>query len=172
MVNMSNKQIIGIYCIHNKRNNKRYIGRSLNINRRFTGHYSSLTGGTHGNFYLQSEWDLYGEGCFEFIILEQCEPEQLMELEEKYITLYSSTIDKHGYNLTLGGDDTKHIKIMDNIKVPLKHFGYNEVFLDDVDNSYYMRTKQVECNNNQGYITLPKHWIGKKVRVLLLENIE
>lgn len=101
-------KIIGIYCIRNKINDKRYIGRSLEMQRRWEMHRKELNSNTHKNDYLQNAWNKYGEDNFEFEILELCEADRLDELEIHYIKKYGTFNNKEkGYNLQSGGNFSK-----------------------------------------------------------------
>lgn len=92
----------GIYCIENKTNGKKYIGKSVNIQKRWKEHKSQLCNGTHVNSYLQHSWDKYGEFAFEFSIIEECAEGDLNDREKYWIEFYNSF--NNGFNLTLGGD--------------------------------------------------------------------
>lgn len=46
-------KIIGIYCIENLNNNKKYIGKSIDCEKRLIQHASDLRRGNHDNVYLQ-----------------------------------------------------------------------------------------------------------------------
>jgi group I intron endonuclease len=81
--------ISGVYEIKNKLNNHRYIGSSVNILSRFSGHKYDLHKNKHHSTYLQRAWNKYGESNFEFNILETCEPvkDTLLFIEQKYLDL-------------------------------------------------------------------------------------
>ena len=100
---MTRKVVCGIYMILNKINNKVYIGQSIDIYKRWTGHRKSLRDNIHDNKHLQSSWNKYGEDNFEFIILCECEREKLNELEEYYVHSYESKYPSFGYNKNMGG---------------------------------------------------------------------
>ena len=70
----------GIYQIYNPINNKRYIGSSINIQRRLKEHKRNLRGGYHHNQHLQNAWNKYTDVLI-FEPLEYCEPEYLLDLE-------------------------------------------------------------------------------------------
>lgn len=75
----------GIYQIKNKINNKFYIGSSDFIRRRWREHTTSLNGNKHCNNYLQFSWNKYGADAFEFLILENCNSDKLIEREQIWI---------------------------------------------------------------------------------------
>lgn len=93
--------MVGIYAIKNIVNNKIYIGSSNNIKRRFIKHKTELRKKKHCNKYLERAFHKYGENEFDFIILELCELENIIEREIYYIQLYKSLEREYGYNLTI-----------------------------------------------------------------------
>jgi group I intron endonuclease len=101
------KAIVGVYCIRNLINNKRYIGQTVNAWRRFNDHISSLNRGDHKNFHLQQSWNKYGEKSFDFSVLEACEVSVLDEKERYYISLHKTMDYNLGYNQDGGGNRGK-----------------------------------------------------------------
>lgn len=79
----------GIYSIHNKLTNDRYIGSSTDIRSRVTAHLISVTGNNNSraNKNLLSDVRKYGVDKFEIEILETCEDNKstISFLECKYI---------------------------------------------------------------------------------------
>jgi group I intron endonuclease len=58
----------GIYLIRCRANGYCYVGKSVNIERRWNQHADALNGGTHHNRRLQRDWNLYGPNAFAFQI--------------------------------------------------------------------------------------------------------
>lgn len=77
--------MIGIYRIKNLVNNKCYYGSSKNIEKRWLRHKNELNKKTHINCVLQRAWDKYGEDNFLFEIVEECDSNILLEVEQKYL---------------------------------------------------------------------------------------
>lgn len=75
----------GIYKILNTKNGKCYIGSAVYIATRIATHRSSLRKNKHQSRHLQASWNKYGGWFFEFIILERCEKDKLVEREQFYI---------------------------------------------------------------------------------------
>lgn len=96
----------GVYQIFNPYNNKRYIGSSINVEKRFKQHKSSLRGNRHHNKHLQNAWNKYKDILI-FEPLEYCEPEYLLELEQYYIDFYNSADRRFGYNIDAIADHAK-----------------------------------------------------------------
>lgn len=94
--------MIGIYCITNIVNNKKYIGYSIDISRRWTTHRRDLRNNKHENSHLQHAQNKYGVDAFEYSIIEECDREHLKEREIYWIAFYDSK--NSGYNLSDGGD--------------------------------------------------------------------
>jgi group I intron endonuclease len=99
-----------IYCIENKLNNKKYIGKTVkdNHNIRWHEHKLRLKRNIHSNSYLQNSWNKDGEENFAFWIIETCQKEQLFEREIYWINSFNTFIN--GYNLTKGGEGNLGMK--------------------------------------------------------------
>lgn len=63
----------GVYAIVNSLDNKKYIGSTGTLRKRFRQHYSALIKGEHVNCYLQRAVNKFGIDKFYFIVLERCE---------------------------------------------------------------------------------------------------
>jgi len=96
--------ISGIYTIGNVIDNKVYVGKSTNIDRRLSRHERDLDAGKHKNTHLQQAWTKHGKHNFVFFRLELCEEHLLNEKERHWIKHYNSDDKKFGYNKTKGGD--------------------------------------------------------------------
>lgn len=82
-------KIIGIYKIESKIKPERiYIGSSINIGNRWTCHLSNLRLNKHGSMKLQNHCNKYGIDDLIFKIITQCEREDLIRMEQKYIDFY------------------------------------------------------------------------------------
>lgn len=94
-----------IYKIESNVNKKVYIGLSFRLKRRWYEHQFELKKGTHGNKHLQSHYDKHGGDVFDYSIVWQgeCEPEELFNKEQHYITLYNSFDKTKGFNMNKGG---------------------------------------------------------------------
>lgn len=83
-------RISGIYEIRCINNDRRYIGRSINLGVRFSQHLFYLVTHQHGNKILQDDFDRYGYEHFSFSVLELCETDLLSVAEAKWIASYPS----------------------------------------------------------------------------------
>lgn len=105
--------MVGIYKIKNIVTNKEYLGSSKEIEVRFKRHLRDLKNGKHHNTHLQRSWDKYGEDNFKFQIIEECEIDDLLNMEQHYLDM---NID--GYNIgktTSGGDNISNHPDRDDI---------------------------------------------------------
>ena len=92
-----------IYKITNKVNGKLYIGQTIYpLSYRYTNHLSDARNGR--GYAMASAIRKYGEKNFKIELIEECDEDQLNDLEIKYIKKYNS-VTPNGYNLTHGGDD-------------------------------------------------------------------
>lgn len=87
----------GIYQIVNTENKKRYIGSSVNIDRRFGKHLRTLRSNSHANRYLQNAYN-QNPSVFKFFILELCEIKELLLVEQKYLNILFDD-QKNCYNI-------------------------------------------------------------------------
>lgn len=107
LIDITGQKNRGIYKIVNKCNNKYYVGRTNDFDKRWKKHKSDLNKNRHPNDMLQHSWNKYGENNFEFIIVE-CSNDCLLRLEQKYLTIAENEQDKC-YNLnfnSLYGNDS------------------------------------------------------------------
>ena len=92
-----------VYIFRNKTNEKVYIGKTNNVDRRQIEHISKSKTSNNGHFYNAIR--KYGFDSFEMDILAECENEEQAYLKEiDYIKLYKSNDKTFGYNSTLGGE--------------------------------------------------------------------
>ncbi len=75
----------GIYEILNTASGKRYIGQSVDIQRRWKEHRKTLRRGISHQPHLQSAWNKYGESAFQFSILGLCAPRDLTYFEQAWM---------------------------------------------------------------------------------------
>lgn len=91
-----------VYMILNKKNNKMYIGSTVDQEKRFRSHLNGLRGNYHDNRKLQQAFDEYGEENFTFRVLcETGSTEERFQLEADIIQSLKTYLN--GYNLTVDG---------------------------------------------------------------------
>ena len=90
--------MIGIYLITNKVNGKKYVGQSIDIERRWKSH---IIASKKSELHIHRAIRKYGIDNFDFSILEECSVDKLDEREIYWI----SELDTYnnGYNMTIGG---------------------------------------------------------------------
>ena len=87
----------GVYAVLNTKNGQRYVGASVYIEKRFSGHIRRLQRGDHQNKKLQAAWDEFGN-VFYLEILEECSRTVHREREKYWIATLDSC--ENGYNST------------------------------------------------------------------------
>lgn len=95
------KSDCGIYCITNLLNNKKYIGQSIQISKRWQQH-RRCNGLSHHSAIAQAILK-YGVENFKFEVLEYCSPEDLNN-REAYYAEHLNTYAPNGYNINVAGE--------------------------------------------------------------------
>lgn len=100
----------GIYKIENIKNNKKYIGSSKNIEKRFRDHKKNLETGKHHSIKLQRAWNkTKNKNIFSFEVIEEVKDiKNLKKREQYYIDLYDAYYN--GYNCSLKVDNPSYTK--------------------------------------------------------------
>lgn len=89
----------GVYMIHNTLHNKKYIGSTKDINRRFKTHKRELEMGSHNNRKMQKDYDEAGPNQFIYTVLERDLDESMLTAYEKYyMYIHDSIVMYKGYN--------------------------------------------------------------------------
>lgn len=171
----------GIYLITNKKTGQKYVGQSVNIEKRWRKHCSLSN--NYENSYIDSSIRKYGKSMFKLDILEVLPKNQdvLNEREIFWIEKYGTFKNKSHYNLTSGGKSLigenhpmygKHlseeskIKISNSLKgTPLSEKARQKLFERKGDNhpmygkqfSDEIRIKMSQSRNNMGYYRVSKH---------------
>lgn len=88
----------GVYCIFCHANGKLYIGSAMRPVNRKSEHFSGLRLNKHHSSYLQHSWNKYGDGVFSFVLLENTDEDNLLELEQEYIDIFLACDKRYGFN--------------------------------------------------------------------------
>ena len=89
----------GVYRIRCKRNGMIYVGSAGNLQARWDLHRRKLRAGLHHNPHLQNAWKVYGESCFEFVVLQYVELGRLLDTEQLWIDRTGCTDRRIGFNI-------------------------------------------------------------------------
>lgn len=159
-------KISGIYKIINKVDGKYYVGSSCGIINRWYIHKYQLNKNIHTNDRLQNTWNKYGENNFEFLIIEKCKPEQLLVIEQKYLTIAKKE-KIFSYNLSFIADKIEmteeirvkiSIKTKERLKDKTKHPKYDKKIYklyNRITNEVFLGTRQdfiLKYNDKNGSI--------------------
>jgi group I intron endonuclease len=106
----------GVYLIRNVKNQRIYIGSSENVYHRKKEHWWTLRAGKHHSQKLQADWNVYGEDCFEFVVVRlTSNDKEIKNLEESLIEKLNAV--QSGYNTLVYS--TRPIKIRCEIHVSI-----------------------------------------------------
>lgn len=111
-----------IYKILCKSSNKFYIGSATWYSKRKDKHLWGLRNGKHCNPYLQNAWNKYTESDFEFIVIEQCTAENLLEKEQYWLDNTKCYDRNIGYNISKLASSKKGTKMPDSAKKKIGDF--------------------------------------------------
>ena len=73
----------GVYVIRNLENGRRYVGSSIDIERRRREHERHLSTGRHHSKFLQRSWNKSGASAFEFKTILHCSPDMCVFYEQR-----------------------------------------------------------------------------------------
>ena len=91
------ERISGVYAIIHRPSGRAYVGSSKDVLRRWYGHVASLRNGRHYSSGLLEAWLLDGISAFAFVVLEQCEPKQLLEREQSWYDAFPDLFNGSRY---------------------------------------------------------------------------
>lgn len=103
----------GIYFLINIENGKLYIGQTVNLRTRISGHFTNLKNGTHCNRHLQYAFNSSGKDSFYPYVAEFCSIEKLTEREQFWIDFFG--IDRI-YNLAPAAGSCLGVKHTDETR--------------------------------------------------------
>lgn len=107
----------GVYTITNIITHKIYVGSTKDsFKRRWALHLFHLKNNRHDNRYLQNSWNKYGESAFKFEILEECDSEFCISLEQYWMNMLNSCNRNFGYNILCKAGSSVGIKRTDSQK--------------------------------------------------------
>lgn len=119
-------KLSGIYSIVNTKNNKIYIGESLDIKSRWKDHIADLKSNAHANNKLQNDYNVFGEDVFEFRILLPHVSFNTLQTKAELIILENYYIKQQKPELLYNIEDTKS-EILNNHKIflgEINDYGY------------------------------------------------
>lgn len=163
--------MVGIYKITNNLNNKVYIGKSLDIERRWKEHIRhSKDEFSREKPPIHKAINKYGASSFTFTVLEECDESRLDELEMYYIKKYDSRNKSKGYNITQGGDGGP---IMCGISNPNSSLDINDVIY--IRECYKNGVYKIDCYNEiyartgLNFNTFNSIWFGRSYKDVMSE---
>jgi group I intron endonuclease len=106
-----------IYLITFTNNNKKYVGQTTQgLEKRWKEHLRTSKKKTKNKLRFHNAINKYQEYIKKEIIAEAYSPEELDELEKRYILEYNTFDENFGYNMTFGGEGCKGYKFTDEQK--------------------------------------------------------
>lgn len=89
----------GIYAAICKEDGRAYVGQSINIEKRWRQHAAMIRCGEQRHFYNAVR--KYGESAFDWIVVQECEQDQLDFFEMFWVGIFGSF--NTGFNYSIGG---------------------------------------------------------------------
>jgi group I intron endonuclease len=97
---------MGVYRIINHRNNKMYVGFSVDLHARINRHRAQLKLKSHRNRELQETWNLFGESAFNFEVLDVLEYKETSQINpddelKALMQLWVAKLEKEGCSIVM-----------------------------------------------------------------------
>jgi group I intron endonuclease len=108
------------------------------INRR-SGHLNKLRKNDHANRHMQNAWNKYGEQSFRFSIVEECEPQRCLEVEQRYIAQFFGA--ENCMNLSPTAQNTLGVKYSEESRRKLSECHSKRVMKDSTRKLHSERMK-------------------------------
>jgi group I intron endonuclease len=150
----------GVYVIQNKVNGKVYVGSSVAAKNRINGHKSLLSRNKHYNRCMQSEYNQYGLGAFEFTIVEsEIDPSELSEREKHYTERLKSNAPEFGYNARPNVNSNLGVKLSQESKERIRESKLGE------KNPFFNKSHTKESRKKMSESRKGKnsYWYGKEL---------
>lgn len=159
-----------IYKIVNNKNNKLYIGSTINFHKRKAEHISGLKGNRHYNKHLQNAWNKYGESIFIFEVIENIsDVNTLAEREQYWMDFYKSYEPDKGYNINKSATSSLGRPVTDETKNKIRMAHINSERYGENHHSY---GKKLSTETKQKISETSKNRIAtKETRKQLSESI-
>lgn len=158
---------VGIYQISNLVNGHFYIGSSCDLSRRCKKHRSLLRCGKHVNSHLQNAFNKYGEENFVFELIELCDAESRLDIEQYWIDKYFSK--DYFYNVEPKASSGHVLSDRRRLCNGKEHTGKPVVCLEsgikyksiiDAERKTGIFYKNIiKCCKGKGYVTNNTHWM-------------
>jgi len=94
---------IGVYLIEHVATGRRYVGKSVDVQKRLGRHFSSSTF-SHSSSLVHKAIAKYGRSAFRVVVLEDCSSEEEATAREILWIRELNTKAPSGFNLTDGGE--------------------------------------------------------------------
>ena len=82
--------LCGIYALYWEQSSMVYVGKSINIDRRYKTHLRQLQDKEHANYKIQEQYNAFGKP--NLVLLELGEPSSLNSLEHSWINEFDSVV--------------------------------------------------------------------------------
>lgn len=164
---MARNKVCGIYCIENMFDNKKYIGRSVDIDARWRSHKSQLRKNKHSNPHFQNSVNKYGLENFIMYILEECDESELDDKEVYYISFYDTRNYKKGYNVLIGGNTSKGRVVSQETRMKLsiaKKGIPKPLTPEQLISIQIARSGKKDINKNHSSQYIGVYWVAKDKR--------
>lgn len=167
-----------VYSITNIENGKKYIGSTVNYEKRHRAHLNGLRGSYHDNRLLQQDFDIYGEDSFVFeIICKTDSEEERFRIEANLIQQFRTFEFDNGYNLSTDGRGKYIITEKTREKMRQNTIGENNPFYgkshtEEVKANLSEKAKQRTGSKNSFYGKSHTEESKDKIRKTIQKKVE